>query len=58
MSDTIIGRVPFVDGAERDVYQAPDGRQYVIRCDGEPVYGVWLLTEEAEVDAPVVLSSR
>jgi hypothetical protein len=40
MSDLTIGRLRFVDGADRDVYRAPDGRQCVIGHDGEPVYGV------------------
>jgi hypothetical protein len=39
MTDPIIGRVRFVNGVERDVYRAPDGRQYVIGYNGEPVYG-------------------
>jgi hypothetical protein len=38
----IIGRVPFTDGAEREVYEDDDGRQWVVGHDGERVYGVWL----------------
>jgi hypothetical protein len=56
MSDPLIGRVRFVDGAERDVYRAPDGRQYDLD-DGEPVYGVWLLTVVAEAAAAAILSA-
>jgi hypothetical protein len=37
-----VGRVPFADGAERDVYEDGDRRQWVIGDDGERVYGVWL----------------
>jgi hypothetical protein len=33
----IIGRVPFVDGVVRDVYEDADGRQWVIGYDGERV---------------------
>jgi hypothetical protein len=54
MTDRVIARVRFLDGAERDVYQTPDGRQYLLGYDGEPVYGVWVLTEGAEELAPVV----
>jgi hypothetical protein len=39
MNGLIIGRVRFVDGAKRDVYQDQDARQYVVD-DGEPVDGV------------------
>lgn len=49
--DQPIGKVPFVDGVERDVYQDADGRQYVIDDDGVSVHGVWLLQE----DEPVVV---
>jgi hypothetical protein len=40
MTDRVIARVRFLDAAERDVYQAPDRRQYIIGYDGELVYGV------------------
>jgi hypothetical protein len=36
------GRVPFVDGVTRDVYEDADGRQWVVGYDGKRVYGVWL----------------
>jgi hypothetical protein len=60
MTDPIIGRVHFrfLDGAERDVHQAPDSRQYVLGYDGEPVYGVWVLTEAVEELAPVIASAE
>jgi hypothetical protein len=48
MTNTIIGRVRFVRGTERDVYLDRNGRQYVIGYHGELVYGTWVLTEEAE----------
>jgi hypothetical protein len=38
----IVGRVPFVDGVTRDVYEGEDGRQWVVEYGGERVYGVWL----------------
>ena len=46
-----VGRVPFVDGAARDVYEDADGRQWVAGHDGERVYGVWLMP----ADEPVVV---
>jgi hypothetical protein len=39
----IIGRVTFVDGVTRDVYEDADGQQWVIGYDGDRVYGLWLL---------------
>jgi hypothetical protein len=38
----IIGRVLFVDGVTRDVYEDAEGRQWVAGYAGERVYGVWL----------------
>ena len=38
----VIGRVPFVGGVTRDVYEDSDGRQWVVGYDGERVYGGWL----------------
>jgi hypothetical protein len=49
---TIVGRVPFVDGVTRDVFEDANGRQWVIGYDGERVYGVWLLP----ADEPVIIS--
>lgn len=37
-----IGRVPFVDGATRDVFEDAGGRQFVLDGDGDPQYGVWI----------------
>ncbi len=54
MTDRIIARVRFVDG-ERDVYETPDGEQYVIGDDGAKVYGVWVLTEAAEGLTPIIV---
>jgi hypothetical protein len=34
-----IGRVPFTDGIDRDVYEDAEGRQYVRDGDGGKVYG-------------------
>jgi hypothetical protein len=48
----LAGRVPFVDGVTRDVYEDADGRQWVAGYDGERVYGVWLMpADEPAVDA-------
>ena len=58
MTDTtdsrIIGRVSFVDGATRDVYEDADGRQWVVGNDGERVYGAWLLP----ADEPLVVAHK
>jgi hypothetical protein len=37
----IIGRVPFTEGIERDVYEDAEGRQYVYGDEGK-VHGTWL----------------
>ena len=37
------GRVAFVGGATRDVYEDADSRQWVAGYGGERVYGVWLM---------------
>jgi hypothetical protein len=44
-----VGRVPFTDGAEREVHEDADGRQWVVGYDGEPVFGVWLPPAEEPV---------
>jgi len=42
----IIGKRRFTDGVERDVFEEPDGQQYVVAPVGEPVYGVWILSAD------------
>ena len=54
MPDRTIARVPFTDGATREVYEKTDGRQYVHDNDGERVYGVWVLPLEV-AEGPVIL---
>jgi hypothetical protein len=49
----VVGCVPVVDGATRDVYEDTDGRQWVAGYDGERVYGAWLMP----ADEPVVAVS-
>jgi hypothetical protein len=34
--------------------EQPDGRQYVLDDDGEPVYGVWFIPRD-EADVPMVV---
>ena len=41
-----IGDRPFVDGVTREVFADPDGRQFVLDNDGNPVYGVWIYVPE------------
>jgi hypothetical protein len=38
----IVGRVLFLDGVTREVYEDFEGRQWVIGYCGERVCGVWL----------------
>ena len=52
MNDTIIGRVPFTDGIERDVYLSGDGRQHVVDTAGMQVFGVWIL-ESGDEDTSI-----
>jgi hypothetical protein len=47
-----VGRVRGPDGTERDVYEAADGRQYVLGAQGEKVFGLWLLTVPPRPPAP------
>jgi hypothetical protein len=47
-----VGQVPGPDGAERDVYEDADGRQYVLGAQGEKVFGLWLLTVPPRPPAP------
>lgn len=46
----------FTDGANRPVYLDTDGRQFVLDDDGQRVYGVWILEEEA--DAPIMVLAQ
>jgi hypothetical protein len=48
VNDPVIGRRRFTDGIERDVYQAPDGCQYVLDDHGLPVFGLWQLENKGE----------
>jgi hypothetical protein len=45
----IVGRMPFVDGVTRDVYEDAEGRQWVAGHESERVYGVWLLPADEPV---------
>jgi hypothetical protein len=52
MTDPVIGRRLFTDGIERDVYLAPDGRQYVLDDHDLPAFGVWQPDNEGEPRSP------
>jgi hypothetical protein len=52
MRDEIVARVLFTDGTWRNVYEQPNGRQYVIE-DAEPVFGVWYIPPELPV--PIIV---
>jgi hypothetical protein len=42
MTEAPATRSPPGPGVTCDVYEEPDGRQWVVGYDGERVYGVWL----------------
>ncbi len=50
----VVGWRRVVDGVNRLLYETPDGRQYVLGYEGEPVYGQWLMP----ADEPVVVEVR
>jgi hypothetical protein len=52
MEPTRIGDRLFVDGIIRDVFADPDGRQFVLDNDGNPVYGVWIYIPDPD---PVIV---
>lgn len=57
MPDRTVGRRLFTDGATPDVFEDPDGRQYIVHEDtGERIYGQWLWPpdEPVLVDDPAM----
>ncbi len=50
--------VPLTDGTRREVFEDPDGRQWVAGDDGRPLYGVWALRSEADEPAVVEAPGR
>ena len=46
-TDRHVAFTEFDYGPLRPVHERPGGRQYVIDNDGFPVYGVWLIPEDA-----------
>jgi hypothetical protein len=54
MNDPIIARVRFADGSERAVFEQLDGRQYVLDDNGDRLYGVWFIPDDA-IDLPFVV---
>jgi hypothetical protein len=53
--ESLVGRRWFADGAEQPVYEGADGRQYVVGDDGQLVYGVWIIPQDAAADLPVIV---
>lgn len=47
--DQHVVTIEFTDGAPRPVYEADDGRQYVISGGGDKVYGLWFVPPEPTV---------
>jgi len=43
-----LGLIRCADGRLRPVFELPDGQQFVLREDGEQVFGIWKLEEEAD----------
>jgi len=43
-----IGLIPFTDGIARPAFLDAGGRQYILRKEGQPVYGVWVYLVEPE----------
>src|SRR5207253_1820957 len=56
MKDPVIGKRLFTDGVVREVYQAPDGRQYVRDGSALPVFGAWLVVDDE--DSPVIAPAQ
>ena len=54
MHDRHVADTVFTDGHWRAVYEQPDGRQYVIDDDGEPVFSVRFIPRD-EADQPVII---
>jgi hypothetical protein len=54
--DVHVADTVFTDGVWRAVYEQPDGRQYVIDDDGEPVFGIWFIPRD-DADVPVIVES-
>lgn len=55
--DPVIDRRLFTGGVECEVHRDDQG-QYVMGPDGERVYGVWVLTEDAWEDVPVIVRGQ
>lgn len=54
--DILIGYIFSTDGIKRPIFEQLDGRQYVHDDDGEPVFGVWMVSEDGP-DLPVIVSA-
>jgi hypothetical protein len=55
MNDPIVGHIQFTDACERDIYQACDGRQYVVDDYGQPIAGVWMIEPDDEADSSFIV---
>jgi hypothetical protein len=56
MRDRIVARV-LIDGTRRDIYQQPDGRQYMLDENGERVYGAWDMQRDAMLWPDVIVQN-
>jgi len=57
MNGRTIGERDFTDGTRRPVFLDADGRQFV-SDEGQPVFGVWLLTDDVLTEAPIIVDAE
>jgi len=63
--DRHVATTEFVDGVWREVWETPDGRQYVVDDDGELVFSVWFMPGDISreewdalfADRPIIVDS-
>jgi hypothetical protein len=52
-----VAQVEFTEGEPRPVFEAMDGRQFIVDDDGNKIYGVWFIPRE-EFDTPFIVDER
>jgi hypothetical protein len=53
--DPVIGKRFFITGATREIYQQPDGQQYIMGPGGKRLYGQWISPEKLD---PFIVEER
>jgi|GEM_PF-2462115 len=56
MNERVVGKVRFIDGVVRVVYEDERG-QFVLDDDFEPLYCVWILPAEDAQEEPVIVQA-